>query len=145
MPALLLCVAVFGCVSMTGCLSADYSAFATKLQGEDYGYSVLSYTADQMTNSEITGLQARVQASKIEGTDFEYVVAWYFVNEEYAIRWYEIDETGFLKYGLGTIVGPGNAAEANSGVYTGSADVVYSRQGKVVVCGTPEAYSDAMS
>ena len=98
-----------------------------------------------MTNSEITGLQSRVQASKIEGTDFEYVVAWYFVNEEYAIRWYEIDETGFLKYGLGTIVGPGNAAEANSGEYTGSADVVYSRQGKVVICGTPEAYSDVMS
>ncbi len=133
------------CVCMSGCLSADYNALAEKLQSEDYGYNVTTDLVESMTNNEITGLQARITASKVVGADVEFVRIWYFSTEEYAIRWYEIDETGFLKYGLGTIIGPGNAEEAESGEFSGDADVVYSREGKVVICGTADAYADAMS
>ena len=145
LPVLLLCVALITCVCFSGCLSSDYNDLVTKLQGEDYGYNVRAYTVDQMLNNDITGLQARVQASKMDGTEVEYVTVWYFSTEEYAIRWYEEDETGFLKYGLSTIVGPANAEEAESGEFSASADVAYSRQGKVVICGTADAYADAMS
>lgn len=133
------------CVCMSGCLSADYNALVEKLRSEDYGYTVTPYTVDQMINNEITGLQARVYASKIVGSDLEHVTIWYFSTEEYAIRWYEIDETGFLKYGLGTIIGPANADEAESGEFSGNADVKYSREGRIVICGTAEAYADALS
>ena len=133
------------CVCMSGCLSADYNALVEKLRSEDYGYEVTPYTVDQMTNNEITGLQARVYARKIVGSDLEQVTIWYFSTEEYAIRWYEIDDTGFLKYGLGTIIGPANAEEAESGEFSGNADVKYSREGRIVICGTAEAYADALS
>lgn len=145
LPAILLAVVVFACIVMSGCVSADYNALVEKLRSEDYGYEVTRYTVDQMTNNEITGLQARVYASKIVGSDWEHVTIWYFSTEEYAIRWYEIDETGFLKYGLGTIIGPSNADEAESGEFSGNADVKYSREGRIVICGTAEAYADALS
>ena len=79
------------------------------------------------------------------GADYEFVRIWYFRTEEYAIRWYAIDDTGFLKYGLGTIIGPSNADEAESGEFSGNADVKYSREGRIVICGTAEAYADALS
>ena len=145
LPAILLAVVVFACIVMSGCVSADYNALVEKLRSEDYGYEVTRYTVDQMTNNEITGLQARVYASKIVGSDWEHVTIWYFSTEEYAIRWYEIDDTGFLKYGLGTIIGPADADEAESGEFSGNADVKYSREGRIVICGTAEAYADALS
>lgn len=158
MPALLLvCAVAMICVCFSGCLRVDriipgsdtaddsYMSLDEKLRGEDYGYSVTTYTVDQMTNNEISGLQARVTAEKTANGEREWVAVWYFTNEEYAIRWYGIDSTGFLKYGLATIIGPADAEEAESGEYSGSADVVYSRQGRAVVCGTADAYADAMS
>lgn len=145
LPVLLLCAAVMVCVCFSGCMSADYNTLALKLQGEDYGYSVRSYSVEQMTNLSITGLQARVQASKMDGTELEYVTVWYFTTEEYAIRWYEDDESGFLKYGITTVAGPENADDVESGDYRIPENIKYSRQGKVVICGTAEAYADAMS
>ena len=43
------------------------------------------------------------------------------------------------------MVGPEDAAQANSGEYNDIANIVHSRQGKVVVAGTADAYADAMS
>lgn len=145
LPVLVLCMALFACVCFSGCLSSDYNTLTTKLQSEDYGYTVLSYTKEQMTNSEITGLSARVQASKMDGSDLEYVAVWYFETEEYAIRWYEKDPTGAVQYGLDTMGFPEDAAQANSGEYVNILNIVHSRQGKVVVAGTADAYADAMS
>lgn len=141
LPAILLAVVVFACTVMSGCVSADYNSLATKLQVEDYGYTVITDTVENMTNNEISGLEARITAMK----GYESVRIWYFRTEEYAIRWYEIDETGFLKYGLGTIIGPADADEAESGEFSGNADVKYSREGRIVICGTAEAYADALS
>ena len=141
LPAILLAVVAFACIVMSGCVSADYNSLATKLQGEDYGYNVITDTVENRTNNEISGLEARITAIK----GYEFVRIWYFRTEEYAIRWYEIDDTGFLKYGLGTIIGPANADEAESGEFSGNADVKYSREGRIVICGTAEAYADALS
>lgn len=145
LPAILLAVIVFACIVMSGCVSADYNSLATKLQDEDYGYTVITDTVENMTNNEISGLEARITATKVVGADYEFVRIWYFRTEEYAIRWYAIDDTGFLKYGLGTIIGPANADEAESGEFSGNADVRYSREGRIVICGTAEAYADALS
>lgn len=142
---ILICAAVLVMVCFTGCLSVNYTDVANKLRGDDYGYTVEELTADTMTNNEISGLEARVTAYKTSGVEQEWVRLLYFTAEEYAIYYYEISETGFLKYGLGTIIGPANSEEAESGNYSGSANIEYSREGRVVIYGTSEAYSDAMS
>lgn len=146
LPACLIAVAaMLIIVCFTGCLSVNYSDVASKLRSDDYGYEVEEITADAMENNEISGLQARVTAYKTSGIKQEWVRLLYFTTEEGAIYYYEISETGFLKYGLGTIIGPANSEEAESGNYSGSANIEYSREGRVVIYGTSEAYSDAMS
>lgn len=142
---ILICAAVLVTVCFTGCLSVNYTDVATKLQSESYGYTVEQLTAEEMTNNEISGLQARVTAYKTSGVEQEWVRLLYFTTEEYAIYYYEISETGFLKYGLYTIIGPADSEEAESGDYSGSADIEYSREGRGVIYGTAEAYADAMS
>ena len=77
LPALLLvCAVAMICVCFSGCLRVDriipgsdtaddsYMSLDGKLRDEDYGYEVTTYTVDQMTNNEISGLQARVTAEK---------------------------------------------------------------------------------